>query len=334
MFSLRPLLPVALPAMLVATSAFGTGCDQLLPLLPALAFCDAPAAPSDLAKLAEGPALFVDAVRALATEVGGQAKGIGDGINQGLKFDTKVLDVLGPYNYGGNGAYSRKAADDRSFRLRFFYGDGVAGKAPGTPLEADMSKLSSFFNASSFADLLNPTSTKGPLFPLIEAAGFTSGKLAFNDAALRLDAGTQLASAISGYDMKLNIATQRVSAGTILRQLGERKLGLSLEDTGMTRADMGFAITIKKFDMTVGLNGAAETGGNYLFGVTNGPLKYVGAVETLAGVPSLSLRCSDDPKTEFAVASFAGGKADVKFKSGNFPITLPGLAKLYDGIGK
>ncbi|MOA59983.1 hypothetical protein D3C78_1847460 [compost metagenome] len=78
--------------------------------------------------------------------------------------------------------------------------------------------------------------------------------------------------------------------------------------------------------MTYDVGGNAQLGGTYSFEASHGPMKYIGAVETINGVPFASLRCGESKDTEFATISFAGGKADFKMNTQNFPITLPGLA--------
>lgn len=321
----------ALGAMTVlAGGAAGGGCAELAAVLPAVGFCGAEARTQDLAKLGEGPALFVDAMRVVATEVSQQARSLANGLQGGLSVDQRALEALGPYQWKGTGTYQREAAADRAFRLRFFYGDGVAGKAAGTPIEADLAKLESY--VPDVRALLDPSLAKGPLFPLVEAAGLTSGRLGFRDEALRFDVGSLVNANLKGYGLKLNVGTTKNTVNGLLKQLGERKLALSLEDTAMENPAAGFRLTIKKFDLGVGLGGQADLGGDYLFEVANGPLKYFGAVKTVAGVPAVSLRCGETDATEFATIGFVEGRADVKFKTENFPITLPGLAPLYDAV--
>lgn len=298
-----------------------TGCDQLLPLLPELGFCGQTATPSELAKLAEGPALFIDALHQVALEVGGQSSEVGNGLNAGLDLKGQALEALGPYAYEGQGTYEREVASDRAFRLRFFYGDGVAGKTAGAPLEADLTKIESYL-----PNLLNPLAGQGPLFPLVEATGLTSGSLQFRDDALRFDLGSLLSTTLKGYDLQLSLGTTKNTPGELIRQVQDRKLSFSLEDTRMARPDMAFNLTIKRFDLTYGLDGEASLGGDYLFEVENGPLSYYGAVKTVEGAPFASLRCGPGEASEFATLSFAEGRADFRMSGENFPITLPGLA--------
>ena len=100
----------------------------------------------------------------------------------------------------------------------------------------------------------------------------------------------------------------------------------------MENAASGFRLAIKRFELGVGLDGQADLGGDYLFEVTNGALRYFGAVKTVAGVPSVSLRCGETEASEFATLSFVEGRADMKVRAENFPISLPGLAPLYDAV--
>jgi hypothetical protein len=320
-------LRLFLSAGLVAAALSAQACDALNAYLPALAFCGDQAKPSDLAKLAEGPALFVDAIRTVAGEVGGQTQAVGSGLQKGFDVSNQALQALGPYTYAGTGTYTRQAADDRSFRLRFFYGSGVPGKAADTPIDADLARLDSYVTAPSFTNGFDLGSARGPLFPLIEATGLTSGKLGFNDAALRFDVGSILKTTLKGYNLSLGLGTGRNTIGQLVQQVSNGKLALSLADTSMTNAAQGFSLTITQFDLTAGLDGSASLGGQYGFAVTNGPLKYFGAVTTTGGVPALSLSCSSTA-SPFATVSFAGGQANVKVNTDNFPITLPGLAPL------
>ncbi len=322
----------ALGAMAVlAGGAASGGCAELAAVLPLVGFCGAETRTQDLAKLGEGPALFVDAMRIVATEVSQQARSLANGLQSGLSVDQRALEALGPYQWKGTGTYQREAAADRAFRLRFFYGDGVAGKAAGTPVEADLASLASYL--PDVRALIDPSLPKGPLFPLVEAAGLSSsGRLGLRDEALRFDVGSLVSTNLKGYGLKLNVGTTRSTVSGLLKQLGERKLALSLEDTLMENQAAGFRLAIKKFDLGVGLDGKADLGGDYLFEVTNGPLKYFGAVKTVAGIPSVSLRCGETDATEFATISFVEGRADVKFKTENFPISLPGLQPLYDAV--
>jgi hypothetical protein len=321
-------LRLLLSAGILAAGASAQACDALNAYLPALAFCGDQAKPADLAKLAEGPALFVDAIRTVAGEVGGQTQAVGNGFAKGFDVSQQALQALGPYNYTGTGTYSRKAADDRSFRLRFFYGDGVPGKTPDTPVDADLARLDSYVKAPNFTGGFDLTTAQGPLFPLIVASGVSSGHLGFNDNALRFDVGSLLDTTLKGYKLSLGLGTGRNTVSTLLSQLNAGKLTLSLADTAMTNAAQGFSLTITKFDLTAGLDGSTSLGGDYGFAVTNGPLKYFGAVKTVAGVPALSLSCSQGATTPFATVSFANGNAQVKVNTDNFPITLPGLAPL------
>jgi hypothetical protein len=320
-------LRLVLSAGILAAAASAQACDALNAYLPALAFCGDQARPSDLAKLAEGPALFVDAIRTVAGEVGGQTQAVGTGLSKGFDVSQQALQALGPYNYAGTGTYTRQAADDRSFRLRFFYGDGVPGKTPDTPIDADLARLDSYVTTPNFANGFDLGSARGPLFPLIEGSGLTSGKLAFNDAALRFDVGSILKTTLKGYNLNLGLGTGRNTIGSLLQQVNSGKLTLSLADTSMTNPAQAFSLTVTKFDLTAGLDGSASLGGQYGFAVTNGPLKYFGAVTTTGGVPALSLACSQTG-SPFATVSFANGQANVKVNTDNFPISLPGLAPL------
>jgi hypothetical protein len=320
----RPLLTLALAAAAGAAQA----CDALNAYLPALAFCGDTAKASEIVKLAEGPAIFVDAIRTLAGEVGGQTQTVGKGLKSCFDVSGQALSALGPYHYDGTGVYSRQAADDRSFRLRFFYGSGVSGKTADTPIDADLSRLDSYVTVPTFTNLFDLGNAKGPLFPLIEASGLTSGKLAFNDAALRFDVGSILKTTLKGYDLRLGLGTSRNTVGQLLEQVASKQLTLSLADTAMTNAAQAFSLSITKFDLTAGLDGSTSLGGEYGFAVNSGPLKYFGAVKTVSGAPVLALSCSQTAGAEFATVSFASGKADVKVKTANFPLTLPGLAPL------
>ena len=315
----------------LACGAATGGCAELAAVLPVVGFCGAEARTQDLAKLGEGPALFVDAMRTVATEVAQQARSLANGLRGGLSVDRRALEALGPYQWKGTGTYQRDAAADRAFRLRFFYGDGVAGKATGAPIEADLAKLESY--VPDLRALIDPSVPKGPLFPLLEAGGLsTSGQLGLRDEALRFDVGSLVTANLAGYGLKLNVGTTRNTVTSLLQQLGERKLALSLEDTAMENAASGFRLAIKRFELGVGLDGQADLGGDYLFEVTNGALRYFGAVKTVAGVPSVSLRCGETEASEFATLSFVEGRADMKVRTENFPITLPGLAPLYDAV--
>ena len=321
----------ALGAMAVlAGGAASGGCAELAAVLPVVGFCGAETRTQDLAKLAEGPAYFVDAMRTVATEVAQQANSLANGLQGGVSVDQRALAALGPYQWKGTGTYQREAAADRAFRLRFFYGDGVQGKAAGTPVEADLAKLESY--VPDLRALIDPSVAKGPLFPLVEASGVTSGRLGLRDEALRFDVGSLVNADLKGYGLKLNVGTTRNTVNGLLGQLAQKKLALSLEDTAMENAAAGFRLAIKKFDLGVGLDGKADLGGDYLFEVTNGALKYFGAVKTVAGVPAVSLRCGETDATEFATIGFVEGRADVKVKAENFPITLPGLAPLLDAV--
>lgn len=322
----------ALGAMAVlAGSAMGSGCAELAAVLPVVGFCGAETRAQDLVKLAEGPAMFVDAMGIVATEVAQQAKSLSTGLQGGLSVDQKALEALGPYSWKGTGTYQRDAAADRAFRLRFFYGDGVQGKTAGAPIEADLAKLESY--VPDLRALIDPSVAKGPLFPLIEATtGITSGRLGLRDEAMRFDVGSLVTANLKGYGLKLNVGTTKNTVNGLIKQLNDRKLALSLEDTAMENAAAGFRLAIKKFDLGVGLDGKADLAGDYLFEVTNGPLKYFGAVKTVAGSPTLSLRCGETDATEFATVGFVAGRADVKVNAQNLPITLPGLAPLYDAI--
>lgn len=320
---------VGLTVGVMTTSALAVhGCDVLTAVLPELGFCGEVVPTMNLAKLGEGPAMFIDAVRIIGQEVGAQSKGVGNGLSKGLDVSGSAMEAIGPYQYQGSGAYRRDAAADRAFQLRFFYGDGVSGKTAGAPLEADLTKVESYLPPGGLPALLDPSAPKGPLFPLITTTGFTSGALKFQDSALRFDVGSLLKTNLKGYDLQLNLGTKRQSLGELLGQLAGGKVGLSLADTAMSNPAEGFTLAIKQFDMTYDVNGTAALGGNYMFQVSHGPMKYIGAVTTTNGVPSASLRCSESPSTEFATISFAGGQADFKMNAQNFPITLPGLAPL------
>lgn len=326
----RSLAPTRL-ALLTAAAALAAasqGCDTLAANLPALAFCGAAASPQQVLQLAEGPSIFVDAIRTLAAEVSGQSQAVGSGLQKGFDVSQQALQALGPYQYDGTGTYTRQAADDRKYRLRFFYGSGVPGKTPDTPIDADLSRVDSYVTTPNFTNGFNLGTAEGPLFPLLASTGLTSGTLNFNDAALRLDVGSVLSTTLKGYGLSLSLGTARSTIGGLVQQLGAKQLALSLADTSMTNAATGFALAITKFDVTAGLNGTADLGGEYGFSVSQGPLTYFGDVTTTAGSPTLSLRCSPAAASEFATVSFAQGAASVHFNTQNLPITLPGLAPL------
>lgn len=314
---------------LLATAGASAGCDTILAAIPEIGFCGDTAPTAELLKLGEGPALFVDAVRQVGLEVGAQTGAIGGGMAKGFDVSRQALDALGPYQYQGTGSYKRDVASDRAFRLRFFYGDGVPGKAAGTPLEADLTKLDSYV---SVGNLLDPSGGKGPLFPLVDATGLTGGTLKFNDAALRFDLGSLVTANLKGYGLQLALGTKQASPGELVKQIADKKLAFSLADTAMTNPAHGFSLTVKKFDLTYGLDGQAALGGDYQFEVKNGALKYFGAVTTTGGVPFVSLRCGETASSEFATIAFASGKADFKIRTENFPITLPGLAPLKEAL--
>lgn len=320
---------VGLSVGVLATSSLAVhGCDVLTAVLPELGFCGDTVPTANLAKLGEGPAMFIDAVRILAEEVGAQSESVGNGLSKGLDVSGSAMEAVGPYQYQGSGAYRREAASDRAFQMRFFYGEGVSGKTAGAPLEADLTKLDSYLPPGGLPALFDPSAPKGPLFPLITTTGFTSGALKFQDSALRFDLASVLKTTLKGYDMQLNLGTKRQSLGELVTQLASGKVGLSLADTAMSNPAEGFTLAIKQFDMTYDAKGTAALGGNYMFQASHGPMKYIGAVSTTNGVPFASLRCSESADTEFATISFAGGKADFKMNMQNFPITLPGLAPL------
>jgi hypothetical protein len=320
----RSVLLASIASLAIASQ----GCDTLLANLPALAFCGASATPQQVLQLAEGPAIFVDAIRAIAGEVTGQSQAIGGGLSQGFDTSRSALEAFGPYHYDGTGSYSRKAAADRAFRLRFFYGDGVAGKTAGTPLDADITRLDSYLKVPNYGSGFDITSAQGPLFPLLLGSGISTGKLALNDQALRLDVGSLLKTTLKGYDLSLNLGTARSTMGQLIQQIGQKQITLSLADTAMTNAAAGFGLTLTKFNLTAGLDGSTQLGGDYGFAVTSGLLKYFGNVTTTGGAPALSLRCGETAASEFATVSFVGGAANVKFNSQNMPITLPALAPL------
>lgn len=308
------------------------GCTGLLANLPALAFCGATTTADQVLKLAEGPAIFVDAIRTIGGEVGGQASTVGKGLDQGFSVQQTALSALGPYSYAGTGTYTRQAADDRSFRLRFFYGDGVPGKTSDTPIDGDLSQVSSYVTVPNFTSGLNPSSFEGPLFPLLQASGLTSGTLNFNDNALRLDVGSVLSTTLKGYGLKLALGTSRNTLGGLVQEVGQQKISLSLADTAMTNAASGFSLAINRFDLTTGLDGSTSLGGEYGFTVTSGAIQYFGDVTTTGGSPVLSLRCTATAESEFASVSFASGAAAVHFNTQNLPISLPGLAPLKAGL--
>lgn len=321
----RPIVSFALVLVASATA----GCEQLLalaPLLPQAAFCGTPTGAQDLVRLAEGPALFVDAVRVVVAEVGRQAQVVGRGVQGGLSLDGKALEALGPYAWQGDGAYRREAAADRAFTLRLTYGEGVPGKVTGAPLEADLTRLDSY--VPDALALLDPAGKRGPLFPLVVASGLTSGKLAFRDEALRLEVGSAVRTELQGFGLRLSLATSPLTASGLLTRLAERRLTFSLKDTALTHPGRGFQLAIKRFDVTVGLDGEAEAGGDYAVEVTNGTLRYVGAVTTTRGGPRLSLRCSEDASTEFAAVAWVNGKPELTWNGGRSPLTVPALAPL------
>lgn len=317
----------ALAAAVFASGAVAlSGCDILAAALPQLGFCGATVPTTQLAKLAEGPAYFIDAVRVIGQEVGAQANSVGSGVARGFDVSHNALDALGPYQYQGSGAYQRDVASDRAFRLRFYYGDAVPGKTSGAPLEADLTQLGSYLPPGGLPALLDPSAPKGPLFPLLQSTGLTSGNLQFRDTALRFDLASLLKTTMQGYAMQLSLGTQQQSLGSLVSQLQSGKVALSLADTAMTNPANGFSLAIKQFDVTYDMTGSAQLGGNYLFQVSQGPMSYFGAVQMVNGSPVASLRCTAAADTEFATMSFTNGRADFKMRGENFPITLPGLA--------
>ncbi|MEB3327655.1 MAG: hypothetical protein VKQ33_00310 [Candidatus Sericytochromatia bacterium] len=302
------------------------GCDRLValaPLLTTVTACGVAVGPRDVVRLAEGPAIFVDAVRVVVDEVSRQAQAVGRGLQGGVSLDGQALAALGPYAWQGEGAYRRAAGEGRSFSLRFTYGEGVPGKAPGAPLEADLTRLDSY--VPDALALLNPAGARGPLFPLVQAAGLTGGTLAFRDEALRLAVGSTAATTLEGYALQLTVSTKPLTAGGLVRALGTREVALDLRDTALRDPARGFALTLKRFDLTVGLDGTTRLGGDYMVEVASGALRYVGAVSTAAGQARLSLRCTEDAESEFAAVTWTEGRPELSWRGGRSPLTLPSL---------
>lgn len=329
-----------------------SGCQGLLAFLPALSFCGTAAPSAEILRLAEGPAMFVDVMGALAKDLGGQGQAVGRSLQsglsfQGLKGSDVVLKALGAYNYEGTGGYKRGGEDGRSYRLGFFYGSGVAGKTEGAPLEADLARIDSYLKAPDLGSLIGSlgagTSSgisggfageasngfAGPLFPLVQALGVSEGKLSFRDDIVAFDAGGAMVSQREGYDLKLSVGTVKQGFGAFIKGLGEGKIKLSLADTSMSRPDRGFKLSVARFDATLGLNGnAPELGGTYSLAIEQSSLKYHGVVTTPASGPVLALSCQADGTKPFASVSFVGGKPEVKLESGNLPLGFPALKPL------
>jgi hypothetical protein len=320
-----PLRPTSL--LLAGGLTVLTSCDSLrafAPLLTSAAPCGVAIRTQDMVKLAEGPAIFVDAVRVVVEEVGRQAQAVSRALQGGVTLDGKALAALGPYAWQGEGGYRREAADGRSFTLRFTYGEGVPGKTPGTPVEADLTRLDSY--VPDALALLNPAGTRGPLFPLVQATGLTGGSLAFRDEALRLAVGSTAATTLQGYALQLTLSTRPLTAGGLLQALTAREVGLDLRDTALRDPARGFALTMKRFGLTVGLDGSARLGGDYVVEVASGALRYVGAVTTADGQPRLSLRCNEDAASEFAAVTWVGGRPELAWGGGRSALSLPALA--------
>lgn len=344
----RPLLAALGTLALVGSS----GCQELLAVLPALSFCGQAAPSQEILRLAEGPALFVDVMGAVAKDVGGQGQAMGKGLQGGLSFkglqgSDLVMGALGAYSYQGQGAYQRPAEDGRSYRLGFYYGPGVAGKTEGAPIEADLARVDSYLKAPDLGSLIGSglgglaaggiaggigagtNGFAGPLFPLVQAVGISEGKLNFRDDILAFDVGGGLEAKREGYDMKLSVGTLKQGFGSFVRGLGEGKIKLSLADTSMSRPDRAFKLSVARFDATLALNGQApELGGTYALSVEQSGLKYFGVVTTPASGPVLALSCQADGTRPFASVSFAGGKPEVKLESGNLPLGFPALKPL------
>ncbi|MEB3223265.1 MAG: hypothetical protein VKS61_14415 [Candidatus Sericytochromatia bacterium] len=322
----RPLLR---PSLLLAAACLTalSGCDRLVglaPLLTQVTSCGMAVGAQDLARLAEGPAIFVDAVRVVVDEVGRQAQAVGRGLQGGVSLDGKALAALGPYAWQGEGGYRREAGDGRGFTLRFTYGEGVPGKAAGAPLEADLTRLDSY--VPDALALLNPAGARGPLFPLVQATGLTGGTLAFRDEALRLAVGSTVATTLQGYALQLAVTTRPMTAGGLVQALAAREVALDLRDTALRDPARGFALTMKRFGLTVGLDGTTRLGGDYVVEVASGALRYVGAVSTADGRPRLSLRCTEDASSEFAAVTWADGKPELAWRGGRSALSLPALA--------
>ncbi|MEB3198416.1 MAG: hypothetical protein VKP62_14545 [Candidatus Sericytochromatia bacterium] len=326
----RVLLFSATLSAMFASSA----CDRLqalAPLLPELLVCGAPVLPQEMARLGEGPALFVDAVRVLTAEVARQTRQLSSALQGGVRLDGQVFEALGPYAWQGQGTYQREAADDRVYRLRLYWGEGHAGKAVDQPLEAELTRLDSY--VPDLLALINPAGVRGPLFPLLQPTPLPGGGWGFRDEALRLDVGTVLKTTTQGFTLQLALGSTRQTLGALARQIASRRLPLSLEDTAMTHVGRGFKLGIKRFGVTVSLDdGAVTPQGDYLFEAQHGPVRFWGAVTTAAEGPRVSLRCSEAEDGEFASLTWRDGKAHMAWKGGSSAFSLPGLAKLRAGL--
>lgn len=317
----------SLALFLAAVSATTlTACDRLVALAPLVAqvtTCGTPVTAQDLVKLAQGPAIFVDAVRVVVDEVGRQARSVGEALQGGISLNGEALAAIGPYTWQGEGGYTRKVSPERSFSLRFAYGTGVPGKTAGAPLEADLTRIDSY--VPDALALLNPSGQRGPLFPLVQATGLTSGRLAFRDEALRLAVGSAASTTLEGYALQLALSTRPMTASELLAALKAREVSLDLRDTSLRAPAKDFALTIKRFELTVGLDGSTRLGGDYVVELQSGALRYVGAVTQQDSGPRISLRCEEDAASEFAAVSWANGKPELSWRGGRTALTIASL---------
>ena len=303
-----------------------TACDRLVALVPLVAqvtTCGTPVTAQDLVKLAEGQAIFVDAVLVVVDEVGRQARSVGQALQGGISLNGEALAALGPYAWQGEGGYTRTVSPERSFSLRFAYGTGVPGKAAGAPLEADLTRIDSY--VPDALALLNPGGQRGPLFPLVQSTGLTSGRLAFRDEALRLAVGSAASTTLEGYALQLALSTRPMTASELLAALKAREVSLDLRDTSLRAPAKDFALTIKRFELTVGLDGNTRLGGEYVVELQSGALRYVGAVTQQDSGPRISLRCEEDAASEFAAVSWANGKPELSWRGGRTALTIASL---------
>lgn len=310
----------------VAATVALTACDRLVALAPLVAqvtTCGQPLGAQDLVRLAEGPAIFVDAVRVVVDEVGRQARSVSQGLQGGFALNGEALQAIGPYAWQGEGAYQRKVNAERTFTLRFAYGEGVPGKTAGAPVEADLARLDSY--VPDALALLNPAGKRGPLFPLVQATGLSSGKLAFRDEALRLAVGSAASTTLEGYALQLALSTRPMTAAGLLKALEAREVTLDLRDTSLRAPAKDFALTMKRFELTVGLDGTTRLGGEYVVELQSGALRYVGAVTQDPTGPRLSLRCSEAADSEFAAVAWANGKPELSWRGGRATLTLAAL---------
>lgn len=309
----------------VCTTAV-TACDRLADIAPLLAqvtTCGRPLTAQDLLKLAEGPAIFVDAVRVVVDEVGRQARSVGQALQGGVSLNGEALAAIGPYAWQGDGGYTREVSPERAFSLRFFYGTGITGKTAGVPLEADLTRIDSY--VPDALALLNPSGPRGPLFPLVQATGLTTGRLNFRDEALRLAVGSTASATLKGYALQLALSTRPMTASELLAALKAREVSLDLRDTSLRAPAKDFALTIKRFELTVGLDGSTRLGGEYVVALQSGALRYVGAVTQQDSGPRISLRCEEDAASEFAAVAWADGKPELSWRGGRTAFTIAPL---------